>query len=148
MISILYVDDEVDLLDLAKIFLEEGGDIRVDTAPSAQDAVELLRTRLYDAVVSDFQMPDMDGIAFLQYIRTHAGGLPVILFTGKGKEEVVIAALNYGADFYLQKGGEPEAQFAELRLKIRLAVDRQKAKDRILFFNRLYSVMSGINTAI
>jgi PAS domain S-box-containing protein len=148
MISILYVDDEVDLLDLGRIFLEEFGDIKVDTAPSAQAAVELLRTRLYDAVVSDFQMPDMDGIEFLQYIRSHAGGLPVILFTGKGKEEVVIAALNYGADYYLQKGGEPEAQFAELRLKIKLAVDRQKAEDRILFFNRLYSVMSGINTAI
>jgi PAS domain S-box-containing protein len=148
MISILYVDDEADLLDLGKIFLEEGGDMVVDTAPSAKKAMELLHTRVYDAVVSDFQMPDMDGIAFLQYIRASNGGLPVILFTGKGKEEVVIAALNNGADYYLQKGGEAELQFAELRHKILLAVDRQKAKNRILYFNRLYAVMSGINTAI
>jgi PAS domain S-box-containing protein len=148
MISILYVDDEPDLLEMGKIFLEESGDLKVDTVPSAREAVELLRTRLYDAVVSDFQMPDMDGIEFLKYIRQKAGNLPVILFTGKGREEVVIAALNNGADYYLQKGGEPEHLFAELKDKIHLAVDRQKAKDRILFFNRLYAVMSGINTEI
>lgn len=148
MISILYVDDEADLLDLGKIFLEASGEIAVDTTVSAKKALHLLETNRYDAVVSDFQMPDMDGIEFLKQIRKQAAHLPVILFTGKGKEEVVIAALNNGADYYLQKGGEPEEQFAELRTKIQLAVERQKAAERILFFNRLYAIMSSINTAI
>ncbi|NMB79669.1 MAG: PAS domain S-box protein [Methanomicrobiales archaeon] len=148
MISILYVDDETDLLDIAKIFLEESGEIRVDTAPSARQALDLLEKNHYDAVVSDFQMPDMDGIAFLKTLRKNAETLPVILFTGKGKEEVVIAALNNGADYYLQKGGDPEIQFAELKNKIQLAAEQQKSKDKVLFFNRLYAIMSGINTAI
>lgn len=148
MISILYVDDETDLLDLGKIILEESGEFRVDTTPSAQAALELLRTHNYDAVVSDFQMPDMDGITFLKEIRKKSENFPVILFTGKGKEEVVIAALNNGADYYLQKGGDPDIQFAELRLKIQMAVERQKSHEKILSFNRLYAIMSGINTAI
>jgi DNA-binding NarL/FixJ family response regulator len=48
--------------------------------------------------------------------------VPFIIFTGKGREEVVIEALNSGADFYIQKGGDPKAQFAELAHKIRQAV--------------------------
>lgn len=148
MISILYVDDETDLLDLGKIFLEESGEFRVDTTPSAKAALKLLEKNHYDAVVSDFQMPDMDGIEFLKNIRKKSETLPVILFTGKGKEEVVIDALNNGADYYLQKGGDPDIQFAELTIKIRLAVERQKSQEKILAFNRLYAIMSGINTAI
>jgi PAS domain S-box-containing protein len=148
MISIHYVDDEADLLDLGKIFLEASGEISVDTTISAQQALHLLLKNHYDAVISDFQMPDMDGIEFLKHLRAHSSSLPVILFTGKGKEEVVIAALNNGADYYLQKGGEPEVQFADLRTKIQLAVERQKSAEKILFFNRLYAIMSGINAAI
>ena len=58
-------------------------------------------------------MPGMDGIALLALVRRQHGRLPFILFTGKGREQVVIRAINEGADFYLQKGGDPGAQFAE-----------------------------------
>ena len=71
-------------------------------------------------------MPEMDGLSFLKYLRSHWGQIPFILFTGKGREEVVIDALNSGADFYLQKGGKPQAQFVELEYKIKLAIERQQ----------------------
>lgn len=148
MISVLYVDDETGLLELGKVFLEDQGGIQVDTAPSAQKALDLIAGHRYDAVVSDFQMPDMDGIEFLRYIRTHAGNLPVILFTGKGREDVVIDAINNGADYYIQKGGEPEAKFAELREKINLAVERIRSEEKVHHFNRLYAIMSGINAVV
>jgi len=70
----------------------------------------------------------MDGIAFLKAVRKQSGDLPFILFTGRGREEVVIEAINNGADFYLQKGGDPTAQFAELAHKIRQAVARRRAE--------------------
>ena len=70
-------------------------------------------------------MPDMDGLEFLKQVRLHHGGIPFILFTGRGREEVVILALNNGADYYLQKGGNPQAQFAELSHKTRTAVERR-----------------------
>jgi PAS domain S-box-containing protein len=74
-------------------------------------------------------MPGMDGIAFLKEVRRRYGDIPFILFTGRGREEVVIEAINNGADFYLQKGGNPTAQFAELSHKIRIAVEgRQTAR--------------------
>ena len=71
-------------------------------------------------------MPDMDGITFLRYVRSHHEYLPFILFTGRGREEVVIEALNNGADFYIQKGGEPTAQFVELAHKITVAVEKKR----------------------
>ena len=82
---------------------------------SAKEAMGQLKGRGYDAVVSDFQIPEMDGIELLRKIRTSGNTVPFILFTGRGREEVVILALNEGADFYLQKGGEAKVLFAELR---------------------------------
>jgi len=131
VIRVLYVDDEPDLLEIGKLFLEESGDLTVTTAISAPDAIRLLELEQFDAIISDYQMPVMDGIAFLEVVRTRFGRIPFILFTGRGREEIVIQAINSGADFYLQKGGGPSPQFAELSHKIRQATSRKKAEDSL-----------------
>ena len=127
-ISLLYVDDEPLLLELGKLFLEKSGQFRVDTVTSAPEALEILKSTSYDAIVSDYQMPDMDGIALLKEIRAEFPDLPFIIFTGKGREEVAIEAFDNGADFYLQKGGNPTPQFLELGHKIIAAVRRRQAE--------------------
>ena len=129
-IRVLYVDDESALLELCKAYLERLGDFTVTTSPSAPEAIRLLEKERFDAIISDYKMPGMDGIEFLKYVRSRRDMTPFIIFTGKGREEVVIEALNAGADFYLQKGGEPKSQFAELVHKIRHAVSlRQTGND-------------------
>jgi PAS domain S-box-containing protein len=128
MFSILYVDDEQCLLDLGRLFLERSGECRVATSTSARESLASPSIRSYDLIISDYQMPDMDGISFLKAVREQFGDIPFILFTGRGREEVVIEAINNGADFYLQKGGDPKSQFAELSHKIRQAVRRNQAE--------------------
>ena len=128
MISVLYVDDEPDLLELCRISLEQTGEFRVDTVESAKDALAQLSKTQYDAIISDYQMPEMDGISLLKSIRQRDGDIPFILFTGRGREEVVIEAVNNGADFYIQKGGDPKAQFVELMHKVRQAVKKRQAE--------------------
>jgi PAS domain S-box-containing protein len=131
MISILYVDDECTLLDIGKIFLEDMGEFHVDIVSSAIDALSFLNTKNYDAIISDYQMPVMDGIGLLKRVRSSGNTVPFILFTGKGREEIVIQALNEGADYYLQKGGEPVAQFTELAHQVRQAVQQRRAEASI-----------------
>lgn len=121
-ISVLYVDDESILLELGKRFLEEDCELVVDTAESASDGLSILSGKAYDAIVSDYQMPEMNGIEFLKRVRSENKSVPFIIFTGRSREEVVIAALNNGADFYLQRGGDPRPLFAELTHVIRQVV--------------------------
>ena len=131
MITILYVDDEESLLELGKIFLERNGQFAVDIITSASEALTLIGQKPYDAIISDYQMPEMDGIELLKHVRASGKTIPFILFTGRGREEVVIQALNEGADFYLQKGGSSLAQFTELAYKIRHAVQKRWAETRL-----------------
>ena len=141
MISILYVDDEPALLELGKTYLEKSGLITVETSNSVADAKVRLAECCYDAIISDYQMPVTNGIEFLKYIRINYGDLPFILFTGRGREEVVIEALNLGADFYLQKGGRPAPQFAELEHKIKQAVHQKRSERRINESEERYSTL-------
>ncbi|MDK2916308.1 MAG: hypothetical protein PWR25_865 [Euryarchaeota archaeon] len=125
---ILYVDDEEALLDIGRIFLERAGGITVDVTASPTEALRMILAGRYDAVVSDYQMPEMDGIELLKRVREAGSRVPFIIFTGKGREEVAIEALNSGADFYIQKGGNPKAQFAELANAVRQLAGRQRAE--------------------
>ncbi len=130
MYSVLYIDDEEDLLGIGRIFLEQSGDFRVDTCASATEALEKISGKAYDAIVSDYLMPGMDGIELLRKVRSASGDIAFILFTGRGREDVVIDAINNGADFYLQKGGDPDAQFAELSHEIIQAVRRRRSEEQ------------------
>jgi PAS domain S-box-containing protein len=130
-IRVLYVDDEPGLLEIAKLFLEDAGDFTVTTVEMAPDALQLLGQEPFDAIISDYSMPVMDGLQFLAEVRARFGRIPFILFTGRGREEVVIQAIHSGVDFYIQKGGQPSAQFAELGHQVRQAVSRRRAEDSL-----------------
>ena len=141
-LQILYVDDEELLLDIAKEFLESDPDIMMDTAGSAEEAIGKMGRKCYDLILSDYQMWPVDGIALLKDIRNRGDQIPFILFTGKGREEIVIEALNNGADFYIQKGGDTNALFAELRHKIKVAVQRRLQQEKILQYDNIVQQMN------
>ena len=127
-ISVLYVDDEPGLLEIGKIFLEKSGQFSVDIVTSAPDALAILATKTYDAILSDYQMPEMDGIEFLKSVRASGNTIPFLILTGRGREEIVIQALNEGANYYLQKGGKLVPQFTEIAHQIRHAVQERWAE--------------------
>lgn len=128
MIRVLYIDDESSLLTLTQIYLKEEAGIDVEVSASASQGLAMLQASEYDAVISDYDMPEIDGIEFLKQVREYDLTIPFIVFTGKGREEVAIEALNNGADFYVQKGGEPRTIFAELANAIRHLVRRTHAE--------------------
>ena len=123
-VHILVLDDKPEVRKLTKQFLELSAGLKVDLVSSASEARTALLEGHYHAIVSGYRMPDEDGIQFLRSLRSTGDRTPFILFNDKGPEEVVIEALNSGADAYVQKGGEPGAFFAELEHRIATIVQR------------------------
>jgi PAS domain S-box-containing protein len=76
------------------------------------------------AIVSDYQMPEMDGLEFLRAVREEYPSLPFILYTGKGSEEIASRALDAGATGYLQKGGSE--QLRRLAHRVEYAIGEYK----------------------
>lgn len=129
-VSALFIDDDPALLDIAKAYLENDGDVKVTTLVSPLEALVALETKRFDAIICDYQMPNVDGIQFLKTLRMQGRDTPFILFTGKGSEEVAIDALNNGATYYLQKGGKPGLKFQELLEMVRRSISRRESPPR------------------
>ncbi|MGA2309939.1 MAG: PAS domain S-box protein [Candidatus Bathyarchaeia archaeon] len=131
LIRVLHVDDELDLLKIAKQCLELQGPFQVDTAGSVEEAFNKLKEKEYDAVISDYQMPGKDGLEFLEMLRKNGNTIPFIMFTGKGREEVAIKSLNLGANQYLNKVGETETVYTELAHSITELVQIRRSEEKL-----------------
>jgi PAS domain S-box-containing protein len=129
LIQVLHVEDESDFADLTATFLEREDDqFTVETATTADDGLERIDARRPDCVVSDYNMPGMNGLEYLQAVRERYPDLPFILFTGKGSEAVASDAISAGVTDYLRKQSGTE-QYELLANRIRNAVDaRREAK--------------------
>ena len=110
---VLIVDDEPAFLEIEQEHLSMNG-LAATACESASEAISELRSGDYDIVVSDYQMPEVDGIELLKILRKDGCDVGFILFTGKGREDVAINALNEGANYYIQKGADMQSQFALL----------------------------------
>jgi PAS domain S-box-containing protein len=130
-IKVLHVDDEDSLLKVAKQCLEVSGSFRIDTATSVEEAVQRMRENKFDVIVSDYRMPEKDGLEFLKRLRESGNNIPFIMFTGRGREEVAIQALNLGADQYLNKTGPPETVYGELANAIHAVIKTRRTEEAL-----------------
>jgi CheY-like chemotaxis protein len=103
-ITLLCVDDDAWILDALNTYFEHEPDFVLQTSTSAMGALDLLNSQHFDAIICDYTMPDMDGIALLQEIRTRGDNAIFIIFTGRRLAHVAIEILNNGGNYYLQKG--------------------------------------------
>ena len=127
-IRILHVDDDTSVLEISKqILMDMDDSFEFDAACCVDEAFKKLSTGNYDVVISDYEMPKKNGLHFLKELR-QKDGFPFILFTGKGREEVAIQALNLGANGYINKQGSPETVYGELAHAIRTTVEANRAK--------------------
>ncbi|KKL61771.1 hypothetical protein LCGC14_2191960, partial [marine sediment metagenome] len=84
----------------------------------------------YDIILSDYDMPDMDGLTLLKTLR-RTQDIPFIILTGKGREEIVIQALNLGVNYYLQKNHDFKTLFTELSHYIQQIVETKQKENEI-----------------
>src|SRR5215204_1890014 len=134
--SILVVDDELSITRALKLILSESG-FHVLTAHSFADAIKILSDMDVDLVITDFCLPDANGIDLITHIKKRTPDREVILMTGHGSIDITIEAIKCGAYYYLEKPCTPDRlltlvdralQFASLKrenqtLKRTLAAD-------------------------
>ena len=130
-IRVLHVDDDSEFGDLTATFLEhEDGRFAVRTVTSATEALEVVRDRPPDCLVSDYDMPGLNGVELLQRVRDERPELPFILFTGKGSEGVASDAISAGVTDYVKKQSGTE-QYELLTNRILNAVGARHAEERL-----------------
>jgi PAS domain S-box-containing protein len=148
-IQILLVDDDPSTLLISKAILESQNEFEISTASSTENALQELNRKTYDAIVSDYEMPLIDGLDFLRELNKRKNETPFILFTGKGREEVAVKALNLGASGYFNKHGNPETVYGELSHGIASAVKRSKlARDLKQKYGIIESVLENIGAGL
>ena len=124
------MDDEEPQMELAKLSLEDADpSITIVTTPIPSDALRLLRDQTFNCVVSDYQMPGMNGIQFCAEVRK-TSRIPFIIYTGRGSEEVASAAFAAGVDDYVRKEKDL-AHYQILARRIRQATRAHKCHSKL-----------------
>jgi two-component system chemotaxis response regulator CheY len=122
MIPILLVDDDADMLDLMNLAFTESGSFEVTACLDAREAVEILKQRPIEVVISDYRMPVMNGGVFVRAAReTGYKGL-FIIYSGRGKDPLIDQARRDGADVYVPRSGDFIKEFSSIKTIIH---DRQ-----------------------
>ncbi len=106
MAQLLIVDDERSICELLEISFRKQGH-KVEVATSGEAAKRRLASQMFDIVVSDICMPDMDGVELLRYCKEVSPATTFILVTGVPTIDTAIDAVNFGADRYVVKGRSP-----------------------------------------
>ena len=129
-IDVLHVDDDESILDLSARFLKKSHDLlSIHKKIDAEEALDYLETTEIDCIVSDYDMPGLNGIEFLERVRETHPDVPFILYTGKGSEKVASRAISKGVTDYLQKGTGTE-QYELLANRIDNAVAQRRSEQR------------------
>ncbi len=151
MISVLLVHDNSDLIESTRASLEKSGEVRVDTVPTTKQALEILKSRTYDVIVSYYHLPEvngieffpeMNGVEFLKYLKSHGNPTPFILYA-RMKDTLVLEDVNNATEVKFSRGEDQKKPVTELRDLIYQVVMRKKMeRDQALRTELLDSILT------
>ena len=133
--EILLVDDDQLILKTQSVILREKG-FKVTTAQDGARAIELLKTRCFDLVITDLVMGEIDGIQVLKTAKEINSEMIVIILTGYGDLKSAIDALRLKATDYLLKPCEAE----EILFRVNQAIEKRELSQRIKIYEKLLPV--------
>ena len=131
MPKILVVEDSFSMRSFVRSALEQGGelgDVDVVEASGGFEALRLLPRGPYDLVITDINMPDINGLELIQFIRTneHHRATPILLISTQSSERDRARALSLGADGYVAKPFTPE----DLRSRVKAQLEKGRSPAR------------------
>lgn len=134
-VKVLLVDDEEDLLDILKMDMESLG-FEALTAGNGVEALKIMKqvkegAFWVNAVLSDINMPVMNGLVFLKELRAIGLDTPFVFFSGYGDKDKTIEALRLGALDFLEKPYDPEALIATMKKASELGTMMKKIEEEL-----------------
>lgn len=147
--TVLIIEDEKDLAELIKLYLEKEG-LKTVLCGTAEEGLESLGQNKFDLILLDINLPGMDGFEFLQNIRKEFE-IPVIIISARESDEDIIFGLGSGADEFVVKPFSPRVLAAKVRALLR-RIDKIsetddarviKAGDLKIFLDRYYVTKNG-----
>jgi DNA-binding NtrC family response regulator len=139
--KLLIVDDEPEILAVLKDQLEEDG-MDIQTASAGKQALELCERESFDAILSDLNMPQMDGLKFLKNLRDRGNQTPFVVLTGYADKDKAVQALKLGAFDFLEKPWSSEqleevvSKALELGMHIRFWKNHSDVQNELLDVNK------------
>lgn len=145
-IRVLHAENDDEFADLTQQYFEDtDGRIAVETTTTVSAALERLVTGEFDCIVSDYELPETDGIELLKRVRDAYPDIPFILFTARGSEDIASAAISAGVTDYLQKD-PADRQYERLANKIETAVGQYRAEQELERKNDLFEKTQELAT--
>jgi PAS domain S-box-containing protein len=126
---VLHLDDERDFLVLFSLTFEDTFDIT--STENSQEALGFLQRETFDAVITDYEMADINGLELLKFVKDKFPGVPVIFYTGQGNEEIVREAFISGASDYYVKDIAEFAHKEKIANSIMRAIEKRKAEEAL-----------------
>jgi PAS domain S-box-containing protein len=136
-VRVLLVEDAVDVAEVTAEYLERAAEeLSVAVAGDARTGLNRLEDERFDCVVSDHEMPGMDGLEFLGVVRERRPELPFVLLTGKGSEDLASKAISAGVTDYVQKRSGAD-HYDILAQRLQSAVDKRRAEREVSALDRI-----------
>jgi DNA-binding response OmpR family regulator len=132
MMKILIIDDEVHIIELAKLYLERDG-FQVESATRGQDGLAMAATTNPDLIILDIMLPDIDGFEVCRQIRVKSK-TPILMLSARREDVDKIVGLELGADDYLSKPFNPHELTARVKAILRRSQTEVPAPQTIDIF--------------
>lgn len=134
MTTILVVDDSAVDRTYAAGLLSQDGSWEVIQAASGKEALKILKKSTPDIIITDLQMPEMNGLELISEIRDDDSQVPIVVMTSKGSEDIAIEALKAGISYYVPKRSLANELVDTVQ---RITSSMQESRKRSELFNRM-----------
>ncbi|MFV8258677.1 response regulator [Bdellovibrio bacteriovorus] len=123
---LLIIDDEFELLEVLAAILE-GSTSEIHRANNGIEGIDLLKTRQFDAVLSDEKMPKKSGLEVLKWMRENGLQIPFIIHTGYGQKDMVLEAQRLGVYAFIDKPWDENSLISTVERALKTGMEQKKA---------------------
>lgn len=141
---LLIVEDDADVLELLRHFLNDFVD-EIHLASNGAEALELIKNTEFDTILSDIEMPEMNGLRFLGFVRSLGHMTPFVVLTAHGDHKRALEALSLGAFDFITKGSKKKYVIESVCAALKIGREMKEAQndaERSNHLKKLYSDMS------